>query len=184
MGGLVLPVLSDERIVLRGWRRADPQALQPACGDPQTCRFTTVPRRYTIEDARDWIARQQAQARNGTAVVLAIVPLPDDRPVGMVGLFGLDEPGLTARLGYWLIAGARERGLVSAATTLVTEWGFTRSHLAAIQIDREPSNQASARVAERLGAVITGSRWVQYEGAEVELVRHTLNAPNRTTDRQ
>jgi RimJ/RimL family protein N-acetyltransferase len=108
MGGLVLPVLSDERIVLRGWRRADPQALQPACGDPQTCRFTTVPRRYTIEDARDWIARQQAQARNGTAVVLAIVPLPDDRPIGMVGLFGLDEPGLTARLG--LLADRRGAG--------------------------------------------------------------------------
>jgi len=65
VGGLVRPVLSDERIVPRGWRRVDAQALQPACGDPQICRFTTLPRRYTIEDARDWTARQQAHARNG-----------------------------------------------------------------------------------------------------------------------
>ena len=102
----------------------------------------------------------------------------------MVGLFGLDEPGLTARFGYWLIAGSRGGGLVSAATMLLADWGFTRLQLAAIQIDREPANRASARVAERLGAVITGSRRVQYQGAEVELVRHTLNSPSQPTDHQ
>jgi len=97
----------------------------------------------------------------GSAVASAIAPLPDDRPIGTVSLPGLDEPGQTAQLGYWLITGARGRGLASAATTLVTEWAFTRSHLTAIQIDREPSNQTSARAAERLGAVITRPRWVQ-----------------------
>jgi RimJ/RimL family protein N-acetyltransferase len=135
----------------------DAPALRPACGDQQICRFTTVPRRYTIEDARDWIARQQAHARDRTAVVLAIVPLPGDRPVGMVGLFGLDEPGATARFGYWLTAESRGQGLVGAATRLVADWAFTQLQLARIQIDREPANHASARVAERLGAVITGS---------------------------
>ena len=179
-----LPALSDERVVVRGWREDDAPALRPACGDPEICRFTTVPHHYTIEDARDWIARQQAHARNGTAVVLAIVPRPGDRPVGMVGLFGLHKPGLTAQFGYWLIAGSRGHGLVSAAATLLAEWGFTRLRLAGIEIDREPANHASARVAERLGAVITGSRRVRYEGAEVELVRHTLNSPNRPTDHQ
>lgn len=177
-----LPVLSDGRVALRGWRQADAPALRPACGDQQICRFTTVPRRYTIEDARDWIARQRAHARDRTAVVLAIVPLPGDRPVGMVGLFGLDEPGATARFGYWLTVASRGQGLVGAATTLVADWAFTRLQLARIQIDREPANHASARVAERLGAVITGSRLVQYEGAEVELVRHTLTSPSRPTD--
>ena len=59
----VPPVLSDGRVVLRGWRQEDASALRPACGDQQICRFTTVPRRYSIEDARDWIARQQADAR-------------------------------------------------------------------------------------------------------------------------
>jgi RimJ/RimL family protein N-acetyltransferase len=176
-----LPALNDGRVALRGWRQDDAPALRPACGDQQIGRFTTVPRHYTIEDARGWIARQQAHARNGTAVVLAIVPLPGDRPVGMVGLFGLDEPGLTAQFGYWLIAGSRRRGLASAAATLLAEWGFTCLRLVAIQIDREPGNHASARVAERLGAVITGSRLVRYEGAEVELVRHTLNSPDRPT---
>jgi hypothetical protein len=61
----------------------------------------------------------------------------------------------------------------------VAEWGFTQLRLNAIQIDREPANRASARVAERLGAVITGSRLVQHEGTEIELVRHTLTSPSQ-----
>jgi hypothetical protein len=96
------------------------------------------------------------------------------------GLFGLDEPGLTAQADRRV---ARTRA-VSAATTLLAEPGFTRLQLAAIQIDREPANHASARVAERLGAVITGSPRMQCESTEVELAQHSLNSPNRPTDRQ
>lgn len=176
-----LPALNDGRVALRGWRREDAPALAPACGDAEICRFTTVPRHYTIEAARDWIARQRAHARDGTAVVFAIVPLPGDRPVGTVGLFGLDELSATARFGYWLIAGSRGQGLAGAATALVAEWAFTRLRLTAIQIDREPANRASARVAERLGAVITGCRLIQHEGTQVKLVRHTLTSPSQPT---
>jgi RimJ/RimL family protein N-acetyltransferase len=65
--------------------------------------------------------------------------------------------------------------------TLLAEWGFTHRQLSAIHIDREPGNRASERVAERLGAVVTGSRSVPYDGADVELVRHTLTAPTGPT---
>jgi RimJ/RimL family protein N-acetyltransferase len=122
----VVPVLKDDRLVLRGWRPDDVAALEPACGDPQICRITTVPDRFTIEDALDWIARQREYARRGSGVVLAIVPVPGDRPVGMVGLFGLDDPGSTAEFGYWLVARWRGQGLASAAVGLLADWGFTR----------------------------------------------------------
>jgi RimJ/RimL family protein N-acetyltransferase len=177
-----LPVLSDARVVLRDWRPEDALALEPACGDPQICRITSVPDRFTIEDALAWIARQRAYARRGTGVVLAIVPLPGERPVGMVGLFGFDEPGLTAQFGYWLVARWRGQGLASAAARLLAEWGFTHRQVTAIHIDREPANRASERVAEKLGAVVTGSRSVPLGGVEVGLVRHTLSSLAPATD--
>jgi RimJ/RimL family protein N-acetyltransferase len=179
---IILPVLSDARVRLRGWRPEDVAALEPACGDPQICRITTVPDRFTIEDAGAWIARQQAHARRGSGAVLAIVPVSGERPVGMVGLFGFDEPGSTAQFGYWLVAQWRGRGLASAAARLLAEWGFRQRQLTAIHIDREPANRASERVAEKLGAVVTGSRSVSWGGAEVELVRHTLNSLASATD--
>jgi RimJ/RimL family protein N-acetyltransferase len=182
---IVLPVLRDARVLLRGWRPEDVVALQAACGDPQICRITTVPDRFTVQDASAWIARQQAHADRGSGAVLAIVPLPGERPVGMVGLFGFDEPGSAARFGYWLVARWRGQGLASAAARLLAEWGFTHRRLTAIQIDREPTNRASERVAEKLGAVVTGSRSASFKGAEVEHVRHTLYSPAwPTTGRQ
>jgi RimJ/RimL family protein N-acetyltransferase len=176
---IVLPVLRDAGVVLRGWRSEDVVALEAACGDQEICRITTVPDRFTVEDALAWIARQQAHADRGSGAVLAIVPLSGERPVGMVGLFGLDEPGSTAQFGYWLVARWRGQGLASAAARMLAEWGFTERRLTAIHIDREPSNRASERVAEKLGAAVTGSRTAPFKGVEVELVRHTLNAPAR-----
>jgi RimJ/RimL family protein N-acetyltransferase len=171
------PFLAAGQVVLRGWRTEDAEALRPACGDPDVCRFTTVPHTYTIEAAQAWIARQHGHAHNGTAVVWAVVPNAGEQPVGMVGLFGLGEPEPEARFGYWLVSTWRRRGLASAATALVAEWGFAELDLRAIHIDREPANRASAAVAERLGAEITGPQIRSHRGDEVELIRHTLKAP-------
>ncbi len=179
MPELQVPPHSDERVVLRGWRLDDAEALRPACGDAAICRFTSVPRAYTPEAAQAWIGRQHAHARRGTAIVWAVIPPGQDQPVGMVGLFGLGELEPSARFGYWLVAGWRGRGLIAAATSWVAEWGFTQLQLTEIHIDREPANQASARVAERLGAVARGARQVAYDELEIELVRHTLSAPGR-----
>jgi [ribosomal protein S5]-alanine N-acetyltransferase len=181
--GIAVPELIGGPCLLRGWRLSDAPALRPACGDPEICRFTTVPHRFVVEDAQDWITRQQAHACNGTGVVLAIVPIPENAPAGMVGLFGLDQHGSTARFGYWLIATQRGRGLASAATGLLAEWAFGDLQLSAIHIDLEPGNHASARVAEKLGAVRGNSRWVGHRGARVQLIRHTLLAPGSSTTR-
>jgi RimJ/RimL family protein N-acetyltransferase len=180
-GALTVPELEADGCRLRGWRAADAEALEPACGDPDIARFTTVPRRFAMEDARAWVIRQRAHARNRTAIVLAIVPPPGDTPVGMVGLFGLDQSAVSGRLGYWVVADHRGRGLATAAARRLAAWGFAELELTAIHIDREVGNRASARLAEKLGAVRRSSRWVQYEGASIELVRHTLAAPTPGT---
>jgi len=178
MDELEPPLLANERVVLRGWRQEDAAALGPACGDRDICRFTTVPHRYTLEAAQAWIARQHTHAHNRTAVVWALVPREHEQPVGMVGLFGLGDPEPTVRFGYWLVSGWRGRGLATAATTLVAEWAFAELKLGAIHIDREPVNQSSARVADRLGAEVAGPLVRSYQGTELELIRHTLSAPS------
>jgi RimJ/RimL family protein N-acetyltransferase len=172
------PLLTNGRVVIRGWRREDAAALLPACGDRDICRFTTVPDRYTLETAEAWIARQHNHAHSRTAVVWAVVPREREQPIGMVGLFGLGEPEPMARFGYWLVSEWRGRGLATMATRLVAEWAFAELKLPEIHIDREPANQSSAKVAERLGAELKGPVIKSYRGTELELVRHTLIAPS------
>ena len=90
-------------------------------------RFTTVPPVYSKEAATDWLSRQRQHAERRTAMVFAIIGPGELCPIGMVGLFGLDRGGHTARLGYWLLGHARGRGLATAAARALTEGRLTAS---------------------------------------------------------
>jgi [ribosomal protein S5]-alanine N-acetyltransferase len=175
MAALELPMLKRRDCELRPWRIEDASALREACGDEDICRFTTVPRVYSESAAVQWIRRQQAHAIARTAIVLAIVATGGSEPVGMIGLFGLDQPERVARFGYWLIARARGRGLAKHAAQALGDWAFAYLEIEALVIDCEPTNQASARIAAYLGAALTGSRLVRAGGAEVELNRYRLS---------
>jgi RimJ/RimL family protein N-acetyltransferase len=73
-----------------------------------------------------------------------------------------------------VIARARRRGLATSAARLLSQWAFASLGFAAIYIDREPANLASAHVAEQLGATHTGVRTVRVRGSVYRLERHTL----------
>lgn len=64
-----------------------------------------------------------AHAREKTALVLAILPVLGHTPVGMVGLFGLDQRDRTA---LWLLADCRAAGwrAATAAAELLAHWAF------------------------------------------------------------
>src|SRR4051812_28108131 len=163
--------LSGSDVVIRPWQASDAAALEPACGDPDICRFTTVPEEFTLEAARAWIARQQAHEREGTALVLAIEQAETRQAVGMVGLFQLgrrDGP----RLGYWLTRERRGRGFAESAVRLLLDWALAQEEVEHVLIDVECPNAASLRLAKRLGATPVGQRVEELaDGRTVELDR-------------
>lgn len=171
------PPLGDDRVSLRPWAPEDALSLAPLCGDPAVCRGTTVPWAYTPEAAGEWISRQAAKHRAREAIVLAVVPEGTREPVGTVTLNGFVWPESTARLGYFLRADARGRGLGSAAARLLAGWGLTELPLDRLELHVEPANLASRRVAEGLGATATGCIERTVRGASMVLVVHTLTLP-------
>lgn len=174
---LELPTIAGFGLTLRPWQLTDAPALREACGDEDIMRFTTVPGVFSEAAATDWIKHQRQHAERGSAMVLAIVNTSERFPIGMVGLFGLDQADQTARLGYWLLSHARDRGRATAAARVLTDWAFQRLDLNQVVIDREPGNLASARVAEKLGATETGARLVEYRGCTLELIRCVIHRP-------
>jgi len=163
--GLPAPTLRDGHLVLRPWRPRDAPALAEACGDDAICRFTTVPRAYSRDAAKAWIARQERRCRDGSAIVLAIHPAVASRPVGTIWLFS-HSPGQPLRLGYWVIERERRRGLATGAVRLLAAWAFSALELDRIHIELESWNMASRRVAERASAVL-----------ELRLTRHGHTGP-------
>src|SRR4051812_35016755 len=109
----VLPdslTLHDSGVVLRDWRQDDAPALEPVCGDPDVCQFSTVPWTYTPSAAAAWIRRIHDHRSSGTALGLAITREHEDRALGHVNLVRFSDGGRAAALGYWLLPAARRQG--------------------------------------------------------------------------
>jgi ribosomal-protein-alanine N-acetyltransferase len=99
---LEAPVLRGGTVTLRPWRAADAPALAGVCGDPDVCRFSTVPWVYTLAAAIAWVDRQGAKLAAGSGLSLAVTGPADDQVVGNVSLNGLGRWGRPS-LGYWLV---------------------------------------------------------------------------------
>ena len=163
--------LSDGEVALRAWSLADAMALEPACGDPDICRFTTVPWRYTPAAAIDWIQRQERKRKEGVTVALAITREGDGRAIGTVSVSDPVWPERRAALGYWLVKSERGKGIATRAVTLARDWAFAELPVDVLELEIEPANEASVALARKLGAEPTGEQ----RSGELHGVTHLLD---------
>jgi ribosomal-protein-alanine N-acetyltransferase len=57
----------------------------------------------------------------------------------------------TGSIGYWLLPGARRRGLATRAVRLISDWAIEELGIRRLRLYAEPDNERSQRVAERSG---------------------------------
>ena len=146
------PPLSDGIIALRAWAATDVPAVVAACQDSEIPRWTLVPRPYTPEDARLWLATHAAGLRSGRRAEFAIVAAGDHADVlGSIALVRHPTIDDRAEVGYWIAAPARGRGVATRAVRLTAAWGFGGLGVRRIELLAEPGNVGSQRVAERAG---------------------------------
>ena len=160
--------LRGDGVVLRAWHRADGPPLVALLDDDDEIRrwLPIIPQPYTLADAEEYIAGTRVATTDGTAVRLAVVA--DGHLAGSVDLrLGTVR---TAQIGYWVAAGFRGRGLATAATRLLCDFGFKRLDLDRIELNAEVANTASRRVAERAGFELEGVRraWQIVHGAPTD----------------
>jgi RimJ/RimL family protein N-acetyltransferase len=139
--------IEAEGCVLRPLRPGDAPAITRACQDAEIARWLPhLPQPYRAADARDFIARATELEHE---VTLAIAD-DTDALVGVVNVRLTDAP---PTVGYWVAAGARGRGLATAATSAITGWTFATHGASRIALHAEPENHASVRVAAKCGFV-------------------------------
>jgi RimJ/RimL family protein N-acetyltransferase len=158
------PVLDGTRVRLRPHTEADLPRIVEACSDQRT-RFwlATLPDPYTEDAARGFVRSKRLAESLGQAVTWAVADRDDDRILGNVGIFGLDNPmnPTSAEIGYWAHPDARGRGVVSDAVDLVLDHAFTPREQGGlgrhrVQIGASWTNTASRHVAERAGFTLVG----------------------------
>src|SRR5262245_36191737 len=97
-----LPVLTTDRLVLRGLTDRDIEALFYIFSDPEVMRYWNAPVMADIQEAHAYLARAQASFAERTAFRWGIARRTDDRVIGTCILFHLDEQNRRAEVGYAL----------------------------------------------------------------------------------
>jgi len=151
----MIPTMPTVR--LRAWRAEDAPEIAQMTGDDHVRRWSSMG-----EGVEEWIERQRLGERGPSRAIC----LPeDDRVLGKVALrmpghastattcaaiVPADAP--VGELSYWLLPAARRRGLARAGIETMIEWAAAATELRAVVLDIEETNDASLRLARRLGA--------------------------------
>jgi RimJ/RimL family protein N-acetyltransferase len=146
-----VPELTDGVVRLRAHRPEDAERIVEQSTDPETLRWTTVPRPYGTAQAREFLDHIEREWNAAEGVRLWAVTDAED-PQGLYrGTVDLrPRGGGAAETGFGLHPDARGAGLMAGALRLAARWWFTeggvRVHWAAAR-----GNFASWRVAWSCG---------------------------------
>jgi RimJ/RimL family protein N-acetyltransferase len=156
-------------VTLRAPATRDVDDAVVACRDPETARWTTVPVPYGPENAEHFVyQRVPAGWASGTSATFAIADA-DDRFAGTIELRIDPADRSVAELGFLVAPWARGKGYGTAAAHAICVWGFEALGVSRIVWRAHLGNEASRRVAEKVGFRPEG---IQRSGCEQRGERH------------
>ena len=146
------PVLSSDRIKLRGWQDSDFHPYTTLVSDPVMMRFIGGGA-ISYKEARKEFDGMREQWINRKIGIFVIADKTSDELLGFTGLFEsplIDEP----ELSWSLSAKNHGKGYASEAAVLARNWAFREHNIGPLMSLVHPDNISSKRVAERLGASV------------------------------
>lgn len=135
-------------IGLRDIVETDAEWIHRACQDPDIQRWTMVPRPYTIDHARSFVADTTLEYRRW-----AIEDPVTNEPLGLVSIHGIRADTGDADIGYWVAPWGRGRGVGAAAVQAMTEIARTDWDMSRLVAYVAEENLASQGVVRRAGFV-------------------------------
>lgn len=151
--------LFDDRLLLRLPLRADVDDITRACQDPELQRWIPVPVPYARAHGQQWVDDTRDSWRADRELRWVIVERQAGGAMsGPLGAIGLHARDATMReVGFWMAPWARGQGIMTDAVRLVCGWGFTELGLGRIEWLANVGNNASRRVAQKVGFTMEGT---------------------------
>ena len=125
-------VLKSKIFIPRHYKKGDEKSLQKNINDKDIYRYTLrIPYPYKSKDAKKFIKNSinQYKKRKKTEIKFAIDI--DGEVVGGVGFMNIEKH--KAEIGYWLSRKYWNKGIMTKAVRLVTNFGFNKLKLRRIQ---------------------------------------------------
>ena len=146
-----------EPVVLRAFQESDVEAYLAGCNDPEAQRWLPLPVPYSRELAVAWCTGGAERLRlDGEGLHLA-VSTADDELLGDVSLKRTQWGEGITEVGYWLLPGARGRGIATRACRELSVWALSDERFFRVELTVSPGNDASQRVAVKAGFSYEGT---------------------------
>jgi len=107
---------------------------------------------YQQNETVDWITVARARWSDGSYFGFAITDAKDELFLGGCSLSHIHPLYHFCNLGYWIRSGQRGRGFAGRATLLAARFAIERLKLVRVEIVIAVGNEASLKVADKIGA--------------------------------
>ncbi len=129
---------------LRPLQSSDAEWIYHACQDTEVQRWTQIPRPYTRDHAKSFVADQ-----NGELLANAIINSRTGEPEGVAGIHHIKDG--VATVGYWIVPQARRAGAASTALKILPTIARRLGDAQTVRAIIAETNVASRATAERAG---------------------------------
>ena len=151
--------LTSSTLLLRPFRLDDAEAICEAVHESINEFLPWLPwchSEYTIDDTRSLLESRATALEKQREYAFAIVHRASGRLVGACGVNQIDESNARANLGYWIRSSATRNGYASQASGMLARWAFEELGLQRVEVVAAVGNNASQRVAAKMGATREG----------------------------
>lgn len=153
--GIATRSLATPRLVLRPFRRRDVGSLTEAVTASIDDLVRWLPwahRGYGKSDAMAFIRESMAAWREGRAYDFAIRGLDDpDHHLGNISVWPTNRSGLIGEMGYWTRTDETTKGIATQAGARMLQLAFEDLGMHRVILRIAVGNEASERVARKLG---------------------------------
>jgi RimJ/RimL family protein N-acetyltransferase len=145
-----VPTLQYGLITLRKPEERDIIAIYEGVKDPLIPKFTRIPSNYQMANAEHYV-RERCPNGFTMRTELQLVLEYSGEFAGALSFHTLDLEEEKAEIGYWITASMRGKGIATAATKLLTNYGFETVGFHRIEALVVESNKASLKVLAHAG---------------------------------
>jgi [ribosomal protein S5]-alanine N-acetyltransferase len=149
------PTLRAADLVLRPWQDTDATAVAAGYSEPAIQLWHA--RSLTVDEAVGWIARWAERWAKETGAGWAVADAATGTVLGQISLRVLDLPEGLAEVSYWTLPEARGRRVAPKALSTLADWLFDEVGIHRFELQHSTRNEASCRVAERVGFPLEGT---------------------------
>ena len=151
--------ISDGTVLLRPFRLEDAQETFNAVRESLTdlkpwmsCAYDG----YSLSDTREFIRLTRARWQEGTLFAFAVTDAQSGIILGGCSLSHIHPVYHLCNLGYWVRSSRHGNGIAGRATRIAARYAFENVGLVRVEIVIAPENEASLRVAKKVGAHYEG----------------------------